>query len=241
MSNVRQLTMPIQREGRFLVSQDLADVPSLGLESANLSACIHEAKTRPYKAVFGCPSFGFKEASLDALAELAKLESVWFWDISLKDVDALYALPMLKSFGVHPKRPAIDFSRLKELQRVVWHYKPSDTGLDSLSLRQLHVWHCSLKSKDFSGLQLPGSLEELQISWANATKLDGLPELPHLRHLEIHRCRNLESLAVLPKRCPTLEHLVISGCGKVSVPDAGWLKASIPSLKHAYVKDRKLV
>jgi hypothetical protein len=233
--------MPIEREGRFLVSRDLAEVPSLGLESATLSACIREAKSRPYRSVFGCPSFGFKESSLDVLAELPLLESVWFWDISLKDVDALYALTKLKSFGVHPKRPPIDFSRLKELRQVVWHYKATDTGISSLSLKKLHIWHCSLTSDDFSGLQLPNSLEELQINWANASKFDGLCELPNLRHLEVHRCRNLESLSALPTLFPKLEHLVVTTCGKVSVPEASWLKAHFPSLRHAYVKDRKLV
>lgn len=233
--------MPIERKGRFYVSRDLADVPSLGMESVHLSECIQEAKIRPFKGVFGSPTFGFKEASLDALVELPHLESVWFWDVSLKDIEALYALPALKNFGVHPKRPAIDFSRLKSLQQVVWHYKPADSGIDSLSLKRLHVWHCSLKNEDFRDLALPKSLEELQINWANAIKLDGLPLLPSLRHLEIHRCRNLESLAALPKLFPKLEHLVVSACGKVSVPDSEWLKASIPSLRHAYVKDRKLV
>ena len=233
--------MPIEREGPFLVSRDLAEVPSLGLESAKLSACIREAKSRPYKAVFGCPSFGFTESSLDALAELPMLESVWFWDVSLKDVEGIYQLPMLKSFGVHPKRPAIDFSRLRALQQVVWHYKPADAGISSLKLKRLHIWHCSLESEDFTDLQLPDSLEELQINWANPSKLDGLRELPNLRSLEIHRCRNLDNLAVLPKLFPRLEHLVVAACGKVSVPDAGWLKERLPLLRHAYVKDRKLV
>lgn len=233
--------MPIEREGRFLVSRDLAEVPSLGLESANLSACIREARSRRYTGVFGCPSFGFKESSLDALAELPLLESVWFWDVSLKDVEGIYQLPLLKSFGVHPKRPAVDFSRLRTLQKVVWHYKPTDTGISALSLKRLHIWHCLLKSEEVSELQLPASLEELQINWASLSRLDGLHALPNLRHLEIHRCRNLESLTVLPKLFPRLEHLVVAACGKVSVPEVGWLKEHLPSLRHAYVKDRKLV
>lgn len=233
--------MPIERKGRFLVSQDLAEVPSLGIESANLSECIHEAKLRSYKGVFGTPTFGFEESSLDALTELKQLESVWFWDVSLKDISALYELPALKSFGVHPKRPAIDFSRLKSLQSVVWHHKPTDVGIGSLNLKLLHVWHCSMKSEDLSGLQMPISLEELQINWASASRLDGLPTLLELRRLEIHRCRNLESLAAISTLFPKLEYLVVAASGKVSVPGADWLKESFPALKHAYVNDRRLV
>jgi len=233
--------MPIAREGLFLVSQDLTETPSLGLESAKLSACIQEAKDHPYTSVFGSPGFGFNEPSLDALSELRNLESVWFWDVSLKSIEALYALPALRNFGVHPKRPAIDFARLKSLQQVVWHYKPTDTGLGSINLKRLHIWHYSPKGKSFDHLQLPNTLEELQINWASPATLDGLSTNPTLRHLEIHRCRNLENLDVLPKLFPGLEHLVVTSCGRVSAPDSEWLKANIPSLRHAYVQDRKII
>jgi hypothetical protein len=233
--------MPIERKGSFLVSRDLTESPSLGLESAKLAACIREARIRSYKSVFGSPDFGFSEKSLDALTDLPKLESVWFWDIHLESIEALYGLPTLKSFGVHPKRPPVDFARLQSLRQVVWHYKPTDTGLDSLKLRALHIWHYSPKGKSFAGLQLPDTLVELQINWANPGNLEGLPALPSLRRLEIHRCRNLESLAVLPSLFPKLEHLVVAACGRLGANEGVRLAAAIPTLKHAYVKDRKVV
>lgn len=233
--------MPITREGRFLVSQDLTGMPSLGIESASLNDCIQEAKIHPYRSVFGSPSFGFFEESLDALNDLPHLESVWFWDIELKNVEALYALSKLKSFGVHPKRPAIDFSRLQSLRQMVWTYKPNDVGISSLQLKSLHIWHYMPKSKSFSGLQLPDTLEELQINWANPSTLDGLPTIPCLRRLEIHRCRNLESLSILAKLFPKLEHLVVTTCGRVGLGEGERVAASIPSLKHAYVQSKKVV
>jgi hypothetical protein len=233
--------MPIAREGSFFVSQDRTVVPSLGLESANLDACIREAKLHPYKSVFGSPVFGFLEESLDALNELPHLEFVWFWDIALKNIEGIYALSKLKSFGVHPKRPAIDFSRLQSLRQLVWTYKPTDTGVSSLQLKRLHIWRYAPKSKSFAGLQVPDTLEELQINWANPSTLEGLPTIPGLRRLEIHRCRNLESLAILPKLFPNLEHLVVAACGRVGSGEGGRVATSIPSLKHAYVKDKMVV
>ena len=234
-------TMPIAREGSFLVSHDLTEVPSLGLESANLDACVREARLHPYKSVFGSPAFGFFEETLDALNELPHLEYVWFWDIAFKNIEGIYALSKLKSFGVHPKRPAIDFSRLQSLRRLVWMYKPSDTGLSSLQLDRLDIWRFAPKSKSFSGLQLPDTLEELQINWANPSTLEGLPTIPGLRRLEIHRCRNLESLAIIPRLFPDLEHLVVAACGRVRSGEGERLAASVPSLKHAYVEDKKVV
>lgn len=233
--------MPIERVGSFFVSQDLTKVPSLGLESSNLNACIQEARVRPYKSVFGSPGFGFFEDSLDALNELPHLEFVWFWDIALKNIEALYTLSELKSFGVHPKRPAIDFSRLMSLRKMVWTYKPTDIGISSLQLKSLHIWHYAPKSKSFAGLELPETLEELQINWANPSTLEGLRPIPGLRRLEIHRCRDLENLAILPELFPKLEHLVVAACGRVGSGEGERIATSITSLKHAYVKDKKIV
>jgi len=233
--------MPITREGSFFVSQDLTEVPSLGIESEKLDACIREAKLHPYKSVFGSPVFGFLEESLDALNELPHLEFVWFWDIALKNIEGIYALSTLKSFGVHTKRPAIDFSRLPSLRQLVWTYKPTDTGIHSLQLKRLHIWHYAPKSNSFAGLQVPDTVEELQINWANPSTLEGLPAIPGLRRLEIHRCRNLENLAILPKLFPNLEHLVIDACGRIGSGEGARVVTSIPTLKHAYVKDKKLV
>ena len=126
--------MPIAREGRFLISRDLAHTPCLGIESAMLGVCIEEVRVRQFKGAFGSPGFGFFETTLDALRDLPELEAVWFWDIELQNIDALYELSALQLFGVHPKRPAVDFARLPSLRRFVWTHKPTDTGIRSLRL-----------------------------------------------------------------------------------------------------------
>lgn len=233
--------MPIVRQGPFFVSQDLAVVPSLGLASSNLDACVRKAKSHPYLSVFGSPAFGFLEDSLDALDQLPQLEHIWFWDVSLNNIDALYGLSKLTSFGVHPKRPAIDFSRLRSLRQMVLTYKPSDVGIGSLPLRSLDVWHFAPKEKSFARLELPGTLEALKILWANPAALAGLPCIPGLRRLEIHRCRNLASLATLPDLFPALEHLVVDACGRVDPEEGRRVVAGMPSLTHAWVQGKKFV
>jgi hypothetical protein len=219
--------MPIARNGKFLVTSTLGGPPRLGLESATLSECIQEVLDRPYRGVFGSPHFGFHETTLDALLKLPHLEEIWFWDISLDNVDAVYTLKGLKSFGVHPKRPPIDFSRLPSLERLVVTYKPADQGIDRLSgLRSFHLWHYSPKPKTFGDLRLPQQLTELQINWANPMSLKGLNPVPSLRRLEIHRCRNLESLAEIPSLFPNLEYLVVSTCGRIKEEEGSSCRAS---------------
>lgn len=206
-----------------------------------LDACAEEIRNRKLKGAFGSSVFGFQEATLDALHDLPELEAVWFWDVELNNIDALYELAGLQFFGVHPKRPAIDFSRFPLLRDLIWTHKPKDTGIRSLkSLDRIHVWHYAPKTKSFAELQLPEQLTELQIIWANPNSLEGLSSIPTLRRLEIHHCRNLESLAPIPQLFPMLEHLVVSACGRVADDEGERLVAQLPSIKHAFVKNRKV-
>ena len=213
----------------------------LGLESSQLDDCIEEISRSRLTSVFGSPSFGFHESDLNALARVPHVNAVWFWDVALKNVDGLYALDDLMEFGVHPKRPAIDFSKLPGLRRVVWEYKRQDTGMGSLEgLEALHSWRYRDASRTLCNLALPSNLVELEINWANVETLDGLPSLPNLRRLEIHRCRNLRSLGAIDKLLPGLEHLVIAACGRVEDQEGPRIVRQLARLKHAYVKDHVL-
>lgn len=229
----RLLNVPIQREGEFLWTHDLGITSSIGIESARLGACVAEATARGVRGVFGHPTFGFAQADLDFLAALPRVEQVWFWDVELGCVDGLYALPGLRYFGVHPKRPPIDFSRLPLLEHVVWDHEPRDRGLaSSSSVRHLDLWHFKPRTKHFGGLELPPTLESLTLNWANPRTLAGLCELPRLRTLEIHRCRNLESLDHLPRIAPNLEKLVVTTSGRLSDYQAIAELASIRLARH---------
>ena len=234
--------MPIEREGQFLRWRDMTSAPGLGLESSQLDACVQEITRCHLTGVFGNPSFGFRESDLHVLTRLPHLEAVWFWDVELKNVDGLYALKGLQYFGVHPKRPAVDFSRLPTLKRLVWEYKRQDTGVGGLAaLESLHSWRYRDPTKTFCNLSLPPNLVELEINWSNVETLGDRPRLPLLRRLEVHRCRNLRSLGPLDEIFPELEHLVVAASGKVEDGEGERVVRQLPNLRHAFVKDRLLV
>jgi hypothetical protein len=234
--------MPIAREGKFLVTETMEHTPHLGIESSILNDCVLEAKTKGYKGVFGSPNFGFKEPTLDSLLSLTELESIWFWDIKLESVDAVYELKSLLSFGVHPSRPALNFSRIPTLKRLVVEPRPKDSGIETLAaLEMLHIWHYAPKTKTFENMALPPNLQELQLNWANPQSLDGLTISPTLKRLEIHRCRNLENISSLPTLFPNLEHLVITTCGKLDRNLSNNIGTELPKLKHAFIQDTKVV
>lgn len=230
----------IHREGEYLVGTDLEKHLLLGIESSRLDDCVAEVLRREAYGVFGNPYFDFRETNLDFLARLPQLGSIWFWDIALQNIDGLYALTNLLSFGIHPKRPPIDFSRLPTLEEIVWEYNPRDQGIAALAgLRKLDLWRYAPKHRTFEGLEVPTGLDELEILWSNPSSLAGLPEFPRLKTLRISRCRNLETLAELPRIAPNLEHLVVTNCPRVA--DGPAVVQQLPHLNHAFVRDAVLV
>jgi hypothetical protein len=234
--------MPIAREGRFLRWPDMVPAPGLGLESSRLDECVQEINRCNVTGVFGSSVFNFYESDLNVLARIPHVEAIWFWDVELQNIDGLYALKSLAKFGVHPKRPPVDFSRLPKLKQLVWHYKRQDSGVrDLLALESLHSWRYRDAGKTFRNLALPPNLVELGINWANCETLDDLPRLPYLRRLQIHRCRNLRSLGALPELFPELEYLVVAACGRVEDQEGPRVVRQLPNLWHAYVKDRVLI
>jgi hypothetical protein len=203
--------MPIERVDKFLETEDLGITHSLGIESDKLKACIKEIVKRNIAGVFGCPVFGFKEDNFDFMRDISFIIQIWFWEINLKNIEGIYALKNLKYFGVSEKRPAIDFSQFSELETVMWHPIRNDIGIESLSkLKQLDLWQFKSKNKSYADLKLPESIEKLDLNWCNPVSLDDLPVMGNLKELQIHYCRNLESINAINKVAPNLKRLVIT-------------------------------
>lgn len=208
--------MPVKRVGKFLECEDLGITPSLGIESGMIEECVGEIRRRKLRGAFGSSRFGFHEDNLEFLKQLPELEQVWFWDIDLKDIDGLYCLNKLRFFGIHEKRPAIDFSRFAELEHVVWFPRAGDHGLEKLSkVRNLDLWRFKSADKSYRSVRLPASLEKLEINWSNPVDLAGFPQLPWLKELQFHYCRNLTSLAGIERFAANLKRLIVTHCANL--------------------------
>lgn len=85
-----------------------------------------------------------------------------------------------------------------------------------------------------SALAIPEGVEELQLNFATATSLAGIPSLPKLRHLEIHYARKLTSIAEIARFAPALEHLVVAKCPHVA--DGPAVMRDLPRLQHGSVQ-----
>ena len=139
----------IRRVGNFFHEPEPRGQLSVGIESDRIQECVREARRVGAYGVFGHPSFGFKGKDLSFLADIDFVKSVWFWDVTLTDVDGIYNLSDLRSFGIHPKRPPVDFSRLRSLERLVWDFNLKDAGLEQLSrLTLLNIHKLNPKGGD---------------------------------------------------------------------------------------------
>ncbi|MFC6439259.1 hypothetical protein [Bowmanella sp. JS7-9] len=208
--------MPIERIGKYLETADLGITHSLGIETNQIESCIKEIQDRGILGAFGCPVFGFKQQNLDFLSEIPSIKQVWFWEIALKDIGGLYSLKDLSYFGIHEKRPPIDFSKFPNLRKAVWHPIHKDSGLGELdSLRGLDVWRFKPKDKTYESIELPKNLKQLDLNWCNPTSLNGMPYLPELEELQIHYCRNLESIESVFEFAPNLKKLIVTRCANL--------------------------
>jgi hypothetical protein len=208
--------MPIARKGNFLYAPDIGEEPMLGMESSSLDRCIEEAAARQIPGVFGSSGFSFSESSLGFLRQLPHLRQIWFWDVTLSDIEGIYSLPSLSFFHLHGTRPPIDYNRIPSIQTlsIGWHAK--DSGIGTLRhATKFHFWHHKPQVKTLRGAEFPPNLELLQINWSNVTNLEGLPRLPHVKCLEFHRCRNLRTLDGVDLLFPNTQKLVITTCGRL--------------------------
>lgn len=233
--------MPLDPQSGLLVSKAYGPVECIGLDSAKLHQCIAALQQRPYLGVFGTPATGFQETSLDALRGQHQLRAVTFIDADLRSIDAIYELPELQYLRLQRSRAPISFARISSLEQLIWFYDLRDSGLSALrKLSELRLWHFSPPEKSFAPLELPASLDRLDVTWANIRSLHGFARSPKLRRLELHRCRELHDLSGLIETCPRLEHLEISACGRLSREHCEEVIANLPNLKVAILQHKPL-
>lgn len=221
------------RESGFREWNDHFDgQPGVGVETNRIEECLAHYHRHGFLGLFGHPSYGFTQDNLDFLSLATNAKWLWFWDVLLRNIDPIYELTGLEYFGIHPKRPGIDFSRLQSLKTVINHWIKADKGISASTITEYHLWHYKPNSKSFDGLEIPSGVQRLELYWANPATLAGLPVMENLKVFEIHRCRNLQDLSELPRIAPNLCELRTTNSSKINAT-AGVLDH--PSLKRALV------
>lgn len=227
--------MPISHDDRgFLFWPDAWGTPAIGLETKCLQQCVDEVHARNLRGVFGRHP-EFREPDLSCLLELTDVTAVELWDVTLKDISALYGLPKLSHFRISGKRPLIQFEKMTSVQHLVLEHHKNDTGISTLTnLKMMHLWRFKAKEKKAFKFGLPRGIEELGIFWSNVESLEGFGICPRVKRLEVARCRNLRSLGDLRTTFPKLEHLVVDACGRLTADEAKRALTEHTNIKHAF-------
>lgn len=221
------------RESGFHEWHDHIDgMPAVGIESNRIDDCLAHYHRHGFCGLFGHSMFGFTQDNLDFLAHATNAKWLWFWDVSLRDVNPIYDLVDLEYFGIHPKRPGIDFSRFPKLRIAINHWIKADRGISESTISNYHLWHYKPAAKSFEGLELPTGVQRLELYWANPETLAGLPVMQKLQVLQIHRCRNLRDLSELPRIAPNLQKLLTTTSSKIDATEG---VVNHPALKEALI------
>jgi hypothetical protein len=232
------MSIKLEASGFYEWHDHVKGVPGVGVDSARIDACVAYYHEHGFRGLFGHELFGFRQDNLDFLARTDNARWLWFWDVTLKNIDPIYGLSGLELVGIHPKRPGIDFSRFRALRTAINYWLKTDKGISESTISEYNLWHYKPSSKSFEGLEIPKGVKELQLYWANPSSLDGLPVLKKLKFLEIHRCRNLQDLSALPRIAPNLQKLLTTTSSRI---DATVGVLDHPQLKTALIDGKEVV
>ncbi|WP_160137446.1 hypothetical protein [Chryseobacterium sp. c4a] len=158
-----------------------------------------------------------KVENLDFLEELDFIEEIY---ISKYDINynGIYSLKNLKALSViyRKSKPNIDYSRFKKLEdlSIDWYNAEIDLS-ENKNLKKLVIWKFKPKTKTFSYIKLPDSLESFEITESNVQNFDGLA-LPNLKSFEGHYCSKLTSLDGLKKSSDNLQSFILGSCGNLT-------------------------
>ncbi len=215
---------------------------ALGLQSSRLAECVDVVRAQGLRGVFGrFPEF--TERNVNFLGDLPELEEVQLWDVELDDLEGLYRLPRLRYLRISGKRPAINFSRLRTLSRLVVEHRPKDRGFAELSdLTMMHSWRYKpVQGTAFDLALSAGGLRELLVCWSSVETIAPLGPLPELRDLRLARCRNLRDLGDLGVNFPRLERLTVEACGRLTLTEAERAISGHPALTRVIAANKVIL
>jgi hypothetical protein len=165
--------------------------------------------------------FGFSEDNLDFLVDYPFIESIDVTDIDI-NIEGIYYLSGLErlTLGVKSKKQHLEISRLKCLTFLSIDWYPEVSNLFSNEhLKELYIWKYKPRSKSFSQLSLPDSLNLLHVADSNILSFEGI-EASSLLVFEAHHCSSLSSLKGIEAISSNLATLILDYCKKLTEYDS---------------------
>lgn len=158
--------------------------------------------------------------NLNFLEEINFIERIMINDVDI-DFSGLYNLKNLKYaiLSVQNRKQYLDYSQFSQLKylSIDW-YSKFPSLKENKKLKELIIRKYKSKEMNFKDLDLPDCLENLEVIQSNIRNLESL-SVPSLKKIEVHYCRNLNTLNGIESTSDTLESLIVCNCRNLTEYD----------------------
>jgi len=217
---------------------------TLIIESEKIPECMEFFRNNNYLQKIWISRFhGYLEKDISFLKEYSYVKKIII--NGPFEISGLYYLNDLEflSYENYIKEQSLDLSYFKNIKTCYLDLSSKIKGLNSLSeVRDIRLFHYTVKEKDLTGLDNLKQLESFFISMSNIDSLTGIQEFKKLKKIEFHYLRNLLDIEAVANLSETLEFLTFGNAKKItdfeSVKSLKNLKVlgfndcgSIPSIK----------
>jgi len=215
---------------------------TLIIDDKRIPECMEFLKERHLKKIWISRFYGYLDNNISFLNKYNFLKEVVI--NGPFEISGLYALNNLEFLSYENLRTdqVLDLSCFNKIKTCYLDLKSKVKNLNSLSeVKNIRLFHYSVKEKDLEGLNNLKSLESLYISISNIESLSGIEKFKRLKSAEFHYLRNLTRIEAIVNLTSTLEFLMFGNAKKIadfeSVKSLGHLKTlafnncgSIPSI-----------
>jgi len=189
---------------------------TLIVDNDRILECMDFFKRNHLKKIWISRFHGYSATDIDFLTKFDFLK-----EIIIKgpfEISGLYALKNLEFLSYENPNPnqVLDLSYFKEIKTCYLDLKSKVRNLNSLTeVRNLRLFHYTVKEKDLTGLNSLTKLESLFISISNIESLLGIEALKKLKYIEFHYLRNLTRIEAIASLSNTLEFLMFGSAKKI--------------------------
>jgi len=216
---------------------------TLIIDQQKIFECMEFFKKKHLKRIWISRFHGYTDNNIDFLKDFDFLK-----EIKIKgpfDISGLYALNDLEFLSYENLNPSqiLDLGCFTKMKTCYLDLKSKVKNLNSLTkVKDIRLFHYTVKEKDLTGLGNLKQLESLYISMSNIESLKGIEEFERLKNIEFHYLRNLTHIKEVANLSGVLEFLTFGNAKKIidfeSVTALEKLKTlgfnscgSIPSIK----------
>jgi len=188
---------------------------TLIIDQQKISECMAFFKKNHLKRIWISKFHGYTDDNIDFLKNYDFLKEVIIkGSFEISGLYYLNDLEFLSYENLNP-RQILDLGRFTKIKTCYLDLESKVKNLDSLTkVKDIRLFHYTVKEKDLTGLSNLKQLESLYISMSNIESLDGIGDFKKLKCIEFHYFRSLTHIKSVASLSDTLEFLTFGNAKK---------------------------